>query len=67
MENLDPVHIDDMLKAFPGTTVTYAIAYFMPIILRENMGFSIGESQCLVAPPYAFAGILMLSTAWLGR
>jgi len=30
------------------------------------MGFSIGASQCLVAPPYAFAGILMFSTAWVG-
>lgn len=30
------------------------------------MGFSIGQSQCLVAPPYAFAGILMFATAWFG-
>ncbi|KAJ6153679.1 hypothetical protein N7470_006638 [Penicillium chermesinum] len=48
------------------TTVTYAIAYFLPIILRTGMGFGIGESQCLVAPPYAFAGIVMYSTAWVG-
>lgn len=48
------------------TTVTYAIAYFLPIILREGMGYSVGASQCLVAPPYAFAGILMFATAWLG-
>ncbi|KAJ0416322.1 major facilitator superfamily domain-containing protein [Aspergillus carlsbadensis] len=48
------------------TTVSYAIAYFLPIILHENMGFSIAASQCLVAPPYVFAGILMLSTAWAG-
>ena len=41
-------------------------AYFLPIILRQGMGFSIGASQCLVAPPYAFAGILMFGTAWLG-
>lgn len=52
---------------FCCTTVTYAIAYFLPIILRENMGFSVGAAQCLVAPPYAFAGILMLTTAWLGK
>lgn len=48
------------------TTVTYAIAYFLPIILREGMGFSIGESQCLVAPPYGLAGIVMFGTAWVG-
>ena len=48
------------------TTVTYAIAYFLPIILREGMGFDVGESQCLVAPPYAFAGIVMYSSAWVG-
>ncbi|KAK2799987.1 hypothetical protein FQN51_006416 [Onygenales sp. PD_10] len=46
------------------TTVTYAIAYFLPIILQDNMGFDAGASQCLIAPPYAFAGILMYSTSW---
>lgn len=48
------------------TTVTYAIAYFLPIILRDGMGFGIGASQCLVAPPYVFAGMIMYSTAWVG-
>lgn len=28
------------------------------------MGFSIGASQCLVAPPYFFAGICMYTTSW---
>ena len=49
-----------------STTVTYAIAYFLPIILRDGMGYSIGASQCLVAPPYVLAGMLMYSTAWYG-
>ncbi|KAJ5721365.1 uncharacterized protein N7483_009299 [Penicillium malachiteum] len=48
------------------TTVTYAIAYFLPIILRSGMGFDIGQSQCLVAPPYVFAGIVMYTGAWIG-
>lgn len=48
------------------TTVTYAIAYFLPIILRLGMGYGVGESQCLVAPPYGFAGIVMYATAWVG-
>ncbi|GKZ21372.1 hypothetical protein AbraIFM66951_006234 [Aspergillus brasiliensis] len=47
------------------TTVAYAIAYFLPIILQEGMGFSTGAAQCLVAPPYAFAGIVMYTTAWV--
>jgi len=48
------------------TTVTYALAYFLPIILNRGLGFSVGASQCLVAPPYAFAAILMYLTAMIG-
>ncbi|GIZ41949.1 hypothetical protein CKM354_000523200 [Cercospora kikuchii] len=48
------------------TTITYALAYFLPIILRNGMGFSVGEAQCLVTPPYAFAGIVMLICGWAG-
>ncbi|KAL8743510.1 MAG: hypothetical protein Q9190_004139 [Brigantiaea leucoxantha] len=51
---------------FSVTTVTYSIAYFLPIILREGMNFSLGASQCLVAPPYGLAAIVMFSTAWVG-
>lgn len=48
------------------TTVTYAIAYFLPIILQQGMGYSVGASQCLVAPPFVFAGIVMFASAWVG-
>ncbi|BCS18616.1 uncharacterized protein APUU_11444S [Aspergillus puulaauensis] len=51
---------------FCTTTVSYAFAYFLPIILRENLKFSLAASQCLIAPPYAFAAILMYATAWVG-
>lgn len=51
---------------FCSTTISYALAYTLPILLVENMGFDIGAAQCLVAPPYAFAGIFMLFTGWLG-
>ncbi|KAH6654659.1 major facilitator superfamily domain-containing protein [Truncatella angustata] len=51
---------------FNTTTVTYALAYFLPIILHTNLGFSIGASQCLIAPPYAFAGIIMFASGWAG-
>ncbi|CAG8976274.1 hypothetical protein HYALB_00012465 [Hymenoscyphus albidus] len=48
-----------------STTVTYAIAYFLPIILVRGMGFSIAEGQCLVAPPYACAALFMYLMAMM--
>ncbi|KAI0129069.1 major facilitator superfamily domain-containing protein [Xylariales sp. AK1849] len=54
------------LVFFNTTTITYALAYFLPIILNTNLGFSVGASQCLVAPPYVFAGIVMFGMGWLG-
>lgn len=48
------------------TTVTYAIAYFLPIILKDGMGFSVAASQCLIAPPYVAAAICMFTTAYIG-
>jgi hypothetical protein len=33
------------------TTCTYAIAYFLPIILEDGMGFDVAKAQCLIAPP----------------
>jgi MFS family permease len=46
------------------TTSSYAIAFFLPIILQTGMGFDTARAQCLVAPPYAAAGIWMYSQAW---
>jgi MFS family permease len=46
------------------TTTSYAIAYFLPIILMYGMGFDIARAQCLVAPPYACAGIAMYVEAF---
>lgn len=51
---------------FNTTTITYALAFFLPIILNASLGFSVGASQCLVAPPYALAAIVMFTTGWLG-
>lgn len=52
---------------FFGTTNTcYALAFALPSILVANMGFSVGAAQCLVAPPYAFAGFVMYGMGWLG-
>jgi hypothetical protein len=49
-----------------ATTSLYAIAYFLPIILKNGMGFSTAASQCLVAPPYVVAAIAMYAFAWAG-
>jgi len=46
------------------TTNSYAIAYFLPIILREGMGFDIARAQCLVAPPYVAAALVMYAQAY---
>lgn len=48
------------------TTNTYAIAYFLPIILNAGMGFDVAASQCLIAPPYVLAAIVMYAFAYLG-
>ncbi|KAJ5385392.1 Major facilitator superfamily domain general substrate transporter [Penicillium concentricum] len=63
---LDPKIWAFAMIFFSITTVTYAIAYFLPIILSLGMGYGVGEAQCLVAPPYGFAGIVMYATAWVG-
>jgi hypothetical protein len=48
------------------STCAYAIAYFLPIILNDGMGFSIAASECLVSPPYVAAAIVMYAWAYLG-
>jgi len=49
-----------------STTCAYSIAYFLPIILNDGMGFSIAASECLVSPPYVAAAIVMFIWAYLG-
>ncbi|KAL5363301.1 major facilitator superfamily domain-containing protein [Aspergillus floccosus] len=51
---------------FSTTTTAYAISYFLPLIYREGMGFSMGASLCLFAPPYTAAGIIMFATSYMG-
>ena len=61
---------DVSLTHLPGfgcaTTVSYALAYFLPIILEGELGFDTGTAQCLVAPPYVFAALVMVATGWFG-
>lgn len=45
------------------TVTSYAIAYFLPVILMRGMKFDVAQAQCLVAPPYAAAGMFMYAQA----
>lgn len=49
-----------------AATNSYAIAYFLPIILRDGMGFDIARAQCLNAPPYVATALVMYGQAILG-
>lgn len=51
---------------FCTTTVTYSFSFFLPIVLKDNMGFSTAAAQCLVAPPYVLAAIMIYGTSWVG-
>lgn len=51
---------------FNTTTLTYALAYTLPLILSKELHFSVAESQCLVAPPYVFTGIILFATGYAG-
>lgn len=46
------------------TTTSYAIAFFLPVILSIGLGYNDAMAQCLVAPPYVAAGIFMYCQAW---
>lgn len=47
------------------TTLGYAFAFTLPIVLRSTLGFNIAQAQCLTAPPYFFSAIVMYTAAWL--
>ena len=51
---------------FNSCCVSYALAYFMPIIMVENMGFSVVQAQCLGAPSNVFGAIIIWLTGWGG-
>ncbi|KAL4802556.1 major facilitator superfamily domain-containing protein [Aspergillus unguis] len=44
---------------------SYGMAYFMPLILNEKMGFSGALSQVLTTPPYFYAVILAIALTWI--
>ncbi|KAH7140929.1 retrograde regulation protein 2 [Dactylonectria macrodidyma] len=54
------------LCLFCCTTLASALSFFLPIILRENMGMSVAMSQCLSTPPYFVAAVFMYAVACVG-
>jgi len=48
-----------------NNTVTYSFGFFLPIILRNDMGYSIAMSQILAFPPYVAAAPWMFATAYI--
>lgn len=48
-----------------NNTVTYSFGFFLPIILKGEMGYSTAMSQVLAFPPYVAAAPWMFFTAWL--
>ncbi|KAF4959599.1 hypothetical protein FSARC_10685 [Fusarium sarcochroum] len=51
-----------MASTLPG----YAYSYFLPIILRDGMGYSRTDSMLLSAPPYILAAVMAMFSGWLG-
>ncbi|KIW30235.1 uncharacterized protein PV07_05994 [Cladophialophora immunda] len=49
-----------------NSNLTYSLAYFLPIILRDGMGFGVAAAQCLTAPPHVFSLLFMYGFAWAG-
>ena len=57
--------MNSSFQYFVAATSVYALAFFQPIILRNGMGFSYALAQLLSSPPYVFAVIGSLTTAWI--
>lgn len=51
---------------FDTTTITYALAYFGPDIIHNNLGYDEKMTQIMGAPPYVFAGAIMFISGWFG-
>jgi MFS family permease len=45
--------------------VSYSWGFFLPVILRNDMGYSVAMAQILAFPPYVLAAIWMFCTAWI--
>ena len=51
---------------FIQNTVSTAVSYFLPIILKNGLGFDTNRSILLAQPPYYWALVPTLLTSWVG-
>jgi hypothetical protein len=51
---------------FASTTISYALAYFGPDIIKNKLRYNAKDTQIMGAPPYVFAGVVMAFEGWLG-
>ncbi|GAB1190963.1 hypothetical protein APSETT444_000131 [Aspergillus pseudonomiae] len=63
---VDRTNLGNAMIAGSATVVSYAITFFLPLILRSELKFPQAASQVLTTPPYFFAGIFMYAQGWLG-
>ncbi|BCS23773.1 uncharacterized protein APUU_40217A [Aspergillus puulaauensis] len=45
--------------------VIYAVSYFLPIVLRQGLGFDVAKAQTLTAPCFLFGSALGITESWL--
>ncbi|KAJ4244604.1 hypothetical protein NW762_014460 [Fusarium torreyae] len=50
---------------FCSTMQAYSVGFFLPIILKQKLGFTEAQAQGLSTPPYLVAMILMFVQGWL--
>jgi hypothetical protein len=49
-----------------NNTGVYAFSYFLPVILKDDFGYSTGRSQLLTFPPYAAGAAWIMVCAFVG-
>jgi hypothetical protein len=48
-----------------NTTLGYAFAFTLPVVLRSSLGFSVAKALCLTTPPYFCSALVMFGAAWI--
>lgn len=48
------------------TTISYSFAFFLPVLLKQKLKFSVALSQCLGSPPFVLAAVVMYTGSWAG-
>ncbi|KAH7416640.1 major facilitator superfamily domain-containing protein [Cadophora sp. MPI-SDFR-AT-0126] len=53
------------LMFFCATIGAYSVGFYLPLILKRELGFSTEVSQVLSSPPYLFANVVMFIEGWI--